>query len=126
MSRRYHWIGQLQTTIKFCIVRRPPDSLEHQPTEGSNVVTASPERIPCPFTYANGKRCSGHIVRIAAFKADVEWSQKPDGQWEISVGDPRSHYHLYCSEKNSHAGAGRDDALKYYLSQLPEALRKVV
>ncbi len=81
---------------------------------------------PCPFVYASGKKCSGHIVRIAAFKADMSWSRSDDGQWSLSVGEPRSHYHLYCSEKNNHAGFGRDDALKFYYRDLPPTLQKVI
>jgi hypothetical protein len=32
------------------------------------------EKVPCPFVYARGQKCKGHIVRIAAFKADLEWT----------------------------------------------------
>jgi hypothetical protein len=85
-----------------------------------------PEPIACPFMYAKGKRCSGHIVRVAAFKADLEWTQKPDGSWKLSVGEPRSHYHLYCSEKGNHAGIIGEDALKFSYTQLPEVLRKAI
>jgi hypothetical protein len=45
--------------------------------------------------------------------------------WD-SVGEPRSHYHLYCSEKGNHAGYGREDAVKRYYQDLPPTLRKVV
>jgi hypothetical protein len=84
------------------------------------------EQVPCPFVYAKGKRCTGHVVRIAAFKADLSWSLGVEGVWSFDVGQPRSHYHLYCSEKDNHAGFGREDALKFYYDKLPDELRKVV
>src|SRR5260221_687407 len=30
---------------------------------------------PCPFVYAKGKKCTGHIWRIEAFKVDISWSR---------------------------------------------------
>lgn len=84
------------------------------------------QTTPCPYVYARGRKCKGHIVRIEAFKADLAWVRMKDGVWAFDVGQPRSHYHLYCSEKDNHAGFGREDALKYYYQNLPEQLRKVV
>lgn len=82
---------------------------------------------PCPYVYKNGKRCPGHIVRVEAYKADLKWSfDKEQGQWNFTWDEPRSHYHLFCSEKDNHAGFGREDALKFYLGQLPEGLRNVI
>ena len=50
--------------------------------------------IPCPFVYANGKRCTGHVVRVEAYKADINWApDKATGEWRQSTGQPRSHYH---------------------------------
>ena len=81
--------------------------------------------IPCPFVYANGKRCSGHVTRVEAYKADVTWLQSDDGMWRPEIGAPRSHYHLFCSEKENHAGyAKQDDSrMKFYFDQLPAELR---
>jgi hypothetical protein len=81
--------------------------------------------VPCPFVYAKGRKCSGHIIRVEAYKADVTWTPDQDGRWRPSVGAPRSHYHLVCSEKGNHAGwRGEDDPrMKCYLSQLPEGLK---
>lgn len=79
--------------------------------------------IPCPFVYSKGKRCSGHVVKVEAFKADLEWTPDADGAWSLSIGSPRSRYHLFCSEKENHAGAVRPDALKFYWAELPEELR---
>jgi hypothetical protein len=84
--------------------------------------------IPCPFVDAKGKRCTGHIVRIRAFKADLSWIRQDDGSWRFSTSEPRSHYHLYCSEKENHSGWGRDDnaALKFYADKLPPELKQVI
>ena len=83
------------------------------------------EKIPCPFVYANGKKCTGHVDRIEAYKADIIWSPDKDGIWGCSIGEPRSHYHVFCSEKGNHAGYGREDApkLKFYYSDLPKELK---
>ena len=83
-------------------------------------------KIPCPYVYAKGRKCTGHIDRIEAFKADLEWTQQPDGSWKFSAGNPRSHYHLFCSEKGNHAGSGREDALKFHASELPKELLAVI
>ena len=37
--------------------------------------------IPCPFVYASGKACTGHIVKIETYKANLEWELKDDGTW---------------------------------------------
>ncbi|HVA80713.1 MAG TPA: hypothetical protein VNF29_07295 [Candidatus Binataceae bacterium] len=79
------------------------------------------EAIQCPFVYSRGKRCSGHIIRVEAFKADLEWNFNADGSWSFACGAPRSHYHLFCSEKDNHAGI-REDTLKYYADTLPAGL----
>jgi hypothetical protein len=57
--------------------------------------------IPCPFTYANGKKCPGHVVRVEAFNADIEWVLQKDGTWKFRAGEPRSHCGLWaggCSQ----------------------------
>jgi hypothetical protein len=83
------------------------------------------ERVPCPFTYANGKKCTGYITHVEAYKCDVSWSQDDDGKWQPSEIWPRSHYHLFCSEKGNHAGYQRGDdwRLKFYLNQLPDGIK---
>ena len=55
--------------------------------------------IACPFVYANGRKCSGHITRVEAYKCDVTWTPDADGRWRPSVNEVGSHYHLFCSEK---------------------------
>ena len=47
---------------------------------------------PCPFVYAKGRKCTGHVWRIEAFKVDISWSRADDGKWSFAVGEPRSHY----------------------------------
>ena len=77
--------------------------------------------------YTKGKRCTGHIVRVEAFKADLYWTlDEANGKWSFWAGEPRSHYHLHCSEKGNHAGYGREDALKYYADNMPEVLLKAM
>jgi hypothetical protein len=79
------------------------------------------------LVYANGKRCTGEIKRVEAYKADVTWQLQPDGTWEFSWS-PRSHYHLLCSEKGSHSGwAKRDDPrMKFHRNELPEEVKAVL
>jgi hypothetical protein len=83
---------------------------------------------PCPFVYAKGRKCTGHVVRIEAFKADLAWHRADDGKWSFQVGEPRSHDHLYCSEKGNHAAYNKPDAegMKFYYQNLPTALKKVI
>jgi hypothetical protein len=85
-------------------------------------------KIPCPFVYAKGKPCSGHIIRVEAYRADLEWSVNDTGEWRLTVSGPRSHYHLFCSEKGNHAGYRRQDdsQLKYYFSQMPDELLRAM
>ena len=84
-------------------------------------------RIPCPFVYANGKPCTGEVVRVEAYKTDLYWSKEQEG-WRFETGRPRSHYHLFCSEKGNHAGSMRadDSRMKFYYDQLPAALQKLM
>ena len=86
-----------------------------------------PEKIPCPFVYASGKHCCGHVVAVEAYKADISWTLQGDSTWDVGFF-PRSHYHLFCSERGNHAGVrGQDDArLKFYFDQLPEELAQLV
>lgn len=85
-------------------------------------------KIPCPFVYARGGRCTGHIVRVEAYKADLLWTYEQDGTWHFVFRGPRSHFHLFCSEKNNHAGYPRRDSdqMKFYYDQLPAELREIM
>lgn len=94
--------------------------------EGATIRRISRWPIPCPFVYSRGKRrCTGHIVKVDAYKADLEWAPRKEGTWRIGW-EPRSHYHLFCSEKGNHAGAVREDAVKLYWDGLPEQLRNAM
>lgn len=86
------------------------------------------DKIPCPFVYTNGKACTGHVDRVEAYKADLQWCPDKDCGWKMGHGEPRSHYHLFCSEKGNHAGYKKDDdpRMKYYFSDLPAALRAAI
>ena len=83
--------------------------------------------VPCPFVYANGKRCTGRIVRVEAYKADIEWSEDDKGQWCFDWR-PGSHYHLFCSEHGNHAGWKRQDdsRMKLFFDELPDGLRALI
>lgn len=91
------------------------------------VATPPVARVPCPFVYADGRRCTGHVVRIEAYKADLVWQADEEGRWRFDF-QPRSHYHLYCSLKGNHAGFKRQDPfdMKDWLDRLPEALQALI
>jgi hypothetical protein len=79
--------------------------------------------IPCPFVYANGRKCPGHVTSVAAFKCDVSWKPDADGRWRPAIGQMRSHYHLSCSEKGTHAeNFGREDSPQMKVYNLPDGL----
>lgn len=85
-------------------------------------------KIPCPFVYADGKPCDGHIVRVEAYKADPVWYLRKNGCWSIDVDRLRSHLHIFCSEKGDHSGPRRqtDPRMKYWPDQLPDELREIL
>ena len=83
------------------------------------------EVVPCPFTFANGRKCPGHITRVEIYKCDVTWAPHEDGKWRPSVTEVRSHYHLFCSEEGGHAGTSQPDdnsGMKFYRKHLPDSL----
>ena len=86
------------------------------------------QQIPCPFVYASGKKCTGHIVRVEAYKADITWEEGAEETWEFWAGEPRSHYHMFCSLKSNHAGYKQEDSsqMKCYYDQLPPELRQAM
>ncbi len=93
----------------------------------SDIGETDASMIPCPFVYAGGKRCKGHVVAIEAFRVDLRWNKTPQG-WTFNRGQPRSHYHVYCSEKGNHAGHARDDSsqLKLHPSEMSPELLKLI
>ena len=86
------------------------------------------ERIPCPYRYAEGKKCPGYITHTVMYKADLEWSINESGQWTLNFTQARSHVHLSCSEKGNHAGYRKpDDAqMKFYPDKLPPKVEAIV
>jgi transposase len=86
-----------------------------------------PARIPCPFVYANGRVCSGHVVRFEAYNADLAWSTDAEGAWNFTFR-PRSHFHVFCSEKGNHAGFRRQDpnTLKFWFDTLPDEIQQII
>ncbi len=83
--------------------------------------------LPCPFVYADGKRCPGRIVRVEAYKADLEWRELEDETW-LFDWRPRSHYHLFCSERGNHAGYKKqdDDRMKFSFENLPKEVQRLL
>jgi len=81
-------------------------------------------QFPCPFVYANGRKCAGYITKVEAYKADLSWDRQADGTWKFDWRWPRSHYHVFCSLKGNHAGYDRPDdgRMKFYLDKLPDGL----
>jgi hypothetical protein len=55
------------------------------------------EAIPCPFVYANGRKCSGVVYRARAYGPEY-------GAGYVARENVRK-YRLWCSEKDDHAGA---------------------
>ena len=82
------------------------------------------ETVPCPFVYASGKHCTGHVTRVEVYKADLSWDLQHDGTWKFEWGRPRSHFHLFCSAKGNHAGyrSSDNEQMKRFLDQLPDGL----
>ena len=85
------------------------------------------DKIQCPFVYASGKKCTGHVARVEVYKADISWVGQPDGTWGFAF-DPRSHFHLFCSERDNHAGYARrdDERMKFYADTLPKEIWQAI
>ena len=86
------------------------EELKVEDIDGSEKATKI-AKIPCPFVYAKGKHCTGHIVGVEAYKADIGWSFK-NGKWKFYHGEPRSHYHLFCSERATMQATGAPTATR--------------
>lgn len=91
--------------------------------------------VRCPFVYADGKHCPGHVVEIKQFdvgggrdKGEIWW--RYDGEVWTYGGQSRergpvSHLHVFCSDKGNHAGI-REDALKFWPQDLPTELLRAM
>ena len=82
--------------------------------------------FPCPYLFPNGQRCPGHVVRVEAFHADLSWALGENGEWTFSHSQPRSQYHLFCSEKGNHDGDRRPEQMNVYLSGMSDDLLALV
>jgi hypothetical protein len=96
-------------------------------TSSTTAEVAQHTLIACPFVYANGRPCTGHVVRIEAYKADLTWSADAEGTWSFDFR-LRSHYHVFCSDKGNHAGFRRQDpnALKFWFDTLPLSIQRLL
>jgi len=105
------------------------------------------EVIPCPFVYAGGRACKGHVVdawqkwRNGRDGLFVHWIWR-EGKWvdledNSDVFDANgfvfpgwhavSHIHLVCSSKNNHSGIKPDDPrVKTWSLPQPKAITKDV
>ena len=72
-------------------------------------------KIKCPFTYADGHRCTGHISRVKAYGPRAD-----DGIWVRKV-------RLWCNEKGDHCGTvsslATKDRMEFYPDQLPDDIK---
>jgi hypothetical protein len=68
--------------------------------------------LECPFVYANGKKCPGHVVNWRLYGgASFETTRK---------------VRLWCSEKDAHAGSVRSWAGKERMEFYPDKLPKLI
>ena len=77
------------------------------------------QKYPCPFTYADGRKCKGHVTHFKAYG--------PVRNGELSeVRKVR----LWCSERYDHQGAVRSwaskERMEFYPDQLPAYLRPLL
>jgi hypothetical protein len=94
----------------------PEQTLWCSPATQEEHQTKVDQGEPCPYVYAKYE-----------FKPLKPISHRGDDEkWSFEAGQPRSHYHLYCSEKDNHAGYAWPDAMKYYCQDLPPSLQKVI
>ena len=89
------------------------------------------EPVPCPFVHASGERCEGHIIRIEEYhNNDIHWEYQPNGTWhfglrEAVLGEPASHYRLFCSEKHDPLRPNSDQ-MKFRCEELEDAIRRII
>jgi len=70
-------------------------------------------KLPCPFVYASGRKCPGHVNRVRAYGPI-------DGEGGLRVV---KKYGLWCSEKDDHAGVVSGwvakERMEFYPDNLP-------
>jgi hypothetical protein len=72
--------------------------------------------IRCPFVYANGKRCTGHVRRAKAFGPTRKFRGR-------LPRDRVRKYRIWCTERDDHAGVvpsfeGKQ-RMEFYPDELP-------
>ncbi len=52
---------------------------------------------------------------------------RAEGEWSFEW-QPRSHYHLFCSERGNHAGYKKtdDERMKFSYDRLPDEVRALI
>jgi hypothetical protein len=75
--------------------------------------------IACQQACADGRRCTGHVIRVETEHAGLVWQRGQDGVWQAALGTPRTRYRLICSAPAGHVG--ETPALDW--EALPAALR---
>lgn len=86
------------------------------------------EAVECPYTYATGQRCGGHVISVETPDVGAVWRRTVDG-WRLKFGLLRAGgYFLVCSHKGNHGGIGRPgvERLQCTFDGLPEPLRAAV
>jgi hypothetical protein len=70
--------------------------------------------IPCPFVYANGRKCTGFVRRARAYG--------PTRGNRYVERDYVRKYRLWCTEKDNHAGILSNPASKGRMEFYPDEL----
>ena len=90
-------------------------------TERSNY-DMNEQKISCPFVYAKGHKCTGHVYRATAYGP----GQNRPGFGRADV----RKYRLWCSEKGDHAGIdgslGSKLRMEFYPDQLPAGVEDML
>lgn len=72
------------------------------------------EKLQCPFVYASGKQCTGHVYRAKGYG--------PNRGGKTEVRKVR----LWCSEKDDHQGAVNSwvtkERMEFYPNHLPRGI----
>jgi hypothetical protein len=83
----------------------------------------SETELPCPFVYANGRKCSGQVTGWKIYGGRFEPARK------VWCGAPRK-VRLWCSEKWNHEGAANSwegkQRMEFYPDKLPKPIFEAV
>ncbi len=86
---------------------------------------AMERQVQCPFVYANGRRCGGHVVAVWAVPAAAaSWYVDKNGEWQFSVMEIGG-YAFACSKRGGHrAGTGIHPKMVLRHGDLPDEVRQ--